>query len=41
MTGPAREVDGYAQVMLRSSDLVRRVDERFADDYMLLPASPG
>jgi ketosteroid isomerase-like protein len=39
VTGAAREVDGYAMVMVRSGDLVRRLDEHFADDYMLLPAT--
>jgi hypothetical protein len=30
--------DSLEQVILRSGDLVRNVNERFADDYMLLPA---
>jgi hypothetical protein len=30
------ERDGLAKVVLRSGDLVRHVDERYADDYALL-----
>ena len=33
---PAYSADGRELVVLRSGDLVRQVDERFADDYMLL-----
>jgi hypothetical protein len=29
---------GLGQLVIRSGDLVRRVNERFADDYMLLEA---
>jgi hypothetical protein len=30
------ERDGLARVVIRSGELVRHVDERFADDYALL-----
>ena len=31
-----REEGGLAHVVMRSGDLVRRVNERYADDYMLV-----
>jgi hypothetical protein len=31
--------ESLEQVVLRSGDLVRQVNERFADDYMLLPTA--
>jgi len=34
-----REEHGLAHVIIRSGDLVRRVNERYADEYMLLPAA--
>ena len=34
---PAHEREGRWVSILRSSDLVRLVEERFADDYILLP----
>ena len=36
ITGPAREEHGLVHVIMRSGDLVRRVNERYADDYMLV-----
>jgi hypothetical protein len=40
VTAGARAQDGVAYVMIRAGDLVRRVDERWADEYQLLGASP-
>jgi hypothetical protein len=34
----AHERDGLVRVVLRSGDLVRQVDERYADDYALVEA---
>ena len=34
---PAYSADGRELVVLRSGDPVRQLEERFADDYMLLP----
>ncbi len=36
ITAEPHEEDGLAHVMMRSGDLVRRVSERYADDYMLV-----
>ncbi len=30
------EEEGFARIVIRSGDLVRRVDERWADDYELV-----
>jgi hypothetical protein len=35
VTSAPREQDGVAYLIIRSGDLVRRVDERWADDYQL------
>jgi len=35
VTAEPREEHGLRHLMIRSGDLVRRVNERFADDYML------
>lgn len=35
-TSEPREEGGLAHVMIRSGDLVRRVNERYADDYELV-----
>jgi len=36
-----REEHGLGHVMLRSGDLVRRVNERFSDDYMSVGDRPA
>jgi hypothetical protein len=38
---PHQRGDGYVKVVIRSGDLVRHVDERFADDYMLAEDGAG
>jgi hypothetical protein len=41
VTAPPREEHGLAHVVLRSGDLVRRVNERWADEYTLAAAEDG
>jgi len=42
VTAAPRDEAGLAQVVVRSGDLVRRVNERWADDYALVEdQAPG